>query len=130
MPVLQNPRHEAFAQARARGVRLEDAYEAAGYTPGNGHASRVALREDVAERIAELRAEQAELNGANTQSLILELLRMAKSETVLAAPGGAKEARLALADAARLSAELATERSRDRHELAMLLRKACSDNAL
>jgi hypothetical protein len=123
MPVLQNSRQEAFAQARAKGVRLEDAYEAAGYAPGNGHASRVALREDVAERIAELRAEQAELSGANTQSLILALLRMAKSDAVLAAPGGAREVRLALVDAARLSGELVMERVRDRHELAMLLRK-------
>ncbi len=125
MPVLQNSRQEAFAQARAKGVRLEDAYEAAGYAPGNGHASRVALREDVAERIAELRAEQAELSGANTQSLILALLRMAKSDAVLAAPGGAKEARLALVDAARLSGELFMEHVRDRHELAMLLKKSC-----
>jgi phage terminase small subunit len=51
MPVLDNPRHEAFAQARAKGARLEQAYEEAGFAPGNGHASRL-------DRIAIARCEQ------------------------------------------------------------------------
>ena len=40
MPQLENLRHEAFAQARAKGARLDDAYEDAGFAPSNGHASR------------------------------------------------------------------------------------------
>ena len=39
MPTLRNPRQEAFAQARAGGALLDDAYEAAGFAPGNRHAA-------------------------------------------------------------------------------------------
>ncbi|MGI9170060.1 MAG: hypothetical protein ACR2FH_07800, partial [Caulobacteraceae bacterium] len=57
MPVLDNPGHEAFALARAKGARLEDAYECAGFAPGNRHAARMAALPEVAERTVELRAE-------------------------------------------------------------------------
>jgi hypothetical protein len=50
MPVLENPRHEAFAQARARGALLNDAYESAGFVLLKGHPSRLAYRAEVAER--------------------------------------------------------------------------------
>ena len=56
MPTLQNPQHEAFAQARSRTVSLEDAFENAGYSPDRSHACRLAKRDDVSARIAELRA--------------------------------------------------------------------------
>ena len=65
MPLLKNPRHEAFAHARAKGALLDDAYEDAGFAPGNGHASRLAQRPEVAGRIAELRALQSDLGEAN-----------------------------------------------------------------
>jgi len=50
MPILQNARHEIFAQSRAKGARLEDAYEDAGFIPGNGHAGKLAQRPEVSER--------------------------------------------------------------------------------
>ena len=94
MPLLENPRHEAFAQARAKGARLEDAYEDAGFTPGNRHASRLAERREVIDRIAELRALQADLCDANLQGVVASLLRVAKaSEAPLAPPGGNKTPR-------------------------------------
>jgi hypothetical protein len=58
MPTLENPRYENFAQARAKGALLNDAYESAGFVPHRGHPSRLAYRAEVAERIAELRAAQ------------------------------------------------------------------------
>jgi phage terminase small subunit len=57
MPALRDPRHEAFAQARAKGALLIDAYESAGFVRHRGHPSRLALKLDVAHRIAELRAD-------------------------------------------------------------------------
>jgi hypothetical protein len=51
MPTLTDPRAEAFAQSRARGANLEDAYELAGFAGGQGHASRFARRAKVAARI-------------------------------------------------------------------------------
>src|SRR5438045_7897045 len=79
MPALANPRHEAFAQARARGAYLEDAYEDAGFAPGHGHASRLARTTCIVERIAELRAQKVDLDEARTHALIGGLLRLAKA---------------------------------------------------
>lgn len=114
MPLLENPRHEAFAQARAKGVRLEDAYEDAGFTPGNRHASRLAERREVIDRIAELCALQADLYDANLQGVVASLLRVAKASEALATPAGVKETRLTLLEALRLSRELASERDEER----------------
>ena len=114
MPILQNPRHEAFAQARAKGALLDDAYEDAGFAPGNGHASRLALRPEIAERIGELRAKRCELTESNTQAVIGALLRIAKASEALASPGGIKEARETLMQAWRLSSDLARDRAIER----------------
>ena len=114
MPTLQNVQYEAFATARAKGATLNDAYEDAGYAPGNGHASRVALREEVAERIAELRSVQAEAQDASPQSIIAALVRMAKTNEGLKSVEGTKEAPLNLIEAHRLLAELASRRAADR----------------
>ena len=114
MPTLQNAQYEAFALARAKGATLNDAYEDAGYAPGNGHASRVALREEVAERIAELRSAQAEAEDASPQAIIAALVRMAKTNEGLKSVEGMKEARLNLIEAHRLLAELASRRATDR----------------
>src|SRR5260221_4711672 len=112
MAILQNQSHEAFAQARAKGARLEDAYEDAGFMPGNGHASRVALRPEVAERIAELRALRPNIAEASTPGVIAALLSLAK--TLQTQAGGAKEARLALLEACRLQEGLSIDRRQDR----------------
>lgn len=114
MPILQNNRHEAFAQARAKGARLDDAYEDAGFAPGRGHASRLAHTPEVAERIAELRADQARLADASVQAVIVALLRIAKVGEDLGTPAGVKEARLTLLEAQRLTGALASSRSHER----------------
>ena len=114
MPLLANARHEAFAQARAKGALLDDAYEDAGFAPGRGHACRLAHTPEVAERIAELRADQARLADAGAQAVILSLLRIAKFSEDLGTPAGAKEARLTLLEAQRLTGELAFSRSYER----------------
>jgi hypothetical protein len=38
MPILPNPKHEAFAQALARGLSISAAYVQAGYKPNRGNA--------------------------------------------------------------------------------------------
>ena len=117
MPILQNPRHEAFAQARAKGALLDDAYEDAGFAPGNGHASRLALTPKLAERIGELRALNARLDEANPQAMIAALLALAEAGEALADGAGVREARLALLDAWRLRADWSAERNQDREEV-------------
>lgn len=57
--MLDNPKHEAFAQARAQGASVEDAFVAAGYKANSGNASRLNGNERVASRVKELQAASA-----------------------------------------------------------------------
>lgn len=56
MPVLDNPRHEAFAQALAKGNSASEAYVLAGYSRNEGNAGRLNRNEQVQRRVAELQA--------------------------------------------------------------------------
>ena len=114
MPILQNPRQEAFAQARAGGARLDDAYEAAGFAPGHGHASRMARRAEVAERIGELLAARTEAGPTDARTVIAALLRLADAGPAVANPSAIHETRLVLLDACRLMGELEKAREYDR----------------
>ena len=117
MPILKNARHEAFAQARARGARLDDAYEDAGFAPGRGHASRLAGQDKVAERIAELRALDTQMEGAEVQTVIVALLRLAGASEAEKNLAGLKEARQTLLEACRLRNELTEARNNERIQL-------------
>jgi hypothetical protein len=117
MPPLDNARHEAFAQACARGVRADQAYEDAGFAPGNGHGARLRERKDVAERIAELRAQQTHLQEASAEAVIAALLRITKTCDTAKSPAALREVRLALLDVYRLREELEIERECERQDL-------------
>jgi len=54
MAALSNPRREKFAQAVAAGMRVEDAYVAAGYAAGTRNGYRLRQRDEVRTRIDEL----------------------------------------------------------------------------
>lgn len=60
MAALDNARHEAFAQALAKGGSQADAYVAAGYKPSEANASRLTGNEKVASRVRELQEASAE----------------------------------------------------------------------
>lgn len=60
MPVLDNQRHEAFAQALAQGKSATEAYELAGFKPSRHHASRLATKGNVQARVAELQGMAAD----------------------------------------------------------------------
>lgn len=112
MPVLTNARHEAFAQARAQGAMLDDAYEDAGFVLIRGHASRLASQPNVAERIAEIRTDEAAFSGASAQGVIIALLALVQNKEISAA--SVKEARQTLLDAHRIHSELAEARKYER----------------
>ena len=114
MPKLINRRHEWFANLRARGLRLEDAYERAGYVPDRGHACRLASRPEVAERITELRSDFTDIVTADRPRVIDALMAIGQSCRSLATPSGLKEARFAYLEAARLQQQLAEDLARDR----------------
>jgi len=56
MPILSNPRHEAFAQALARGTSASAAYGEAGYKPHRSHAASMARQGHIVARVALQRA--------------------------------------------------------------------------
>jgi hypothetical protein len=117
MPTLANPRYEAFAQARAKGMLLMDAYESAGFVRHRGHPSRLALRDEVAERIAELRAMQTEAEDVSLVGLLASLRRIIKAGEASENPTLVNAARLAIVDASRIQAELARMQSHERRYL-------------
>ncbi|MDB5483141.1 MAG: hypothetical protein JWO83_4194 [Caulobacteraceae bacterium] len=114
MPALQNRRYEAFAQARAKGALLIDAYESAGFVRHRGHPSRLAWKAEVADRIAELRASQTDAEDLSPQGLLASLRRIIKAGETSDNPTLVNAARLAIVDAARLQAELARQQANDR----------------
>ena len=114
MSTLQNPRYEAFAQARAKGALLIDAYESAGFVRHRGHPSRLALKRDVAERIAELRASQTDIEDTSPLGLLASLRRIIKAGESSENPALVNAARLAIVDASRIQAELARQQAADR----------------
>jgi hypothetical protein len=80
---LRNVRHERFAQARAKGASLGDAYLAAGYTTksarqAGNHGGRLARRALVAARIEELQeriAERTIASAAYDRDYVIRALR-------------------------------------------------------
>ena len=117
MPPIQNPQHETFAQARAKGATLDDAFENAGYPPDRSHACRLAKREDVAARIAFLRAERDQAEDSQPQMIIDALVRMARDSEALKTPAGMKEARLNLLEADRLRTVLTKHKNIERYDI-------------
>ncbi|MGP9819200.1 terminase small subunit [Salinarimonas sp. NSM] len=73
MPAMKNARHEAFAQAVAKGRTQVEAYALAGYKPNDGHAARLAGNGRVRARIAELQGRAAERTAVTIESLTAEL---------------------------------------------------------
>lgn len=67
MPVLPNARHERFAQARAKGKTIDEAYAEAGFKANRGNAARLNAIESVRKRVEEITsrvAEKAEWSSA------------------------------------------------------------------
>lgn len=81
MPVLRDPRREAYAQARVKGRTCAEAYLEAGYksTPANAdkNARRVEHRDDVQARMDELKAAAAERAELTAADVIAELWKVA-----------------------------------------------------
>lgn len=68
MPVLKNARHEAYAQARAKGKTVDEAYIEAGFKANRGNAARLNANESIRKRVEEITsrvAEKAEWSAAD-----------------------------------------------------------------
>ncbi len=114
MPSLPNPRQEAFARARAKGVLLDDAYEMAGFTPGNRHGARLAREPEVADRIAELIATSTDEKPPNIDTVIAAMMRLAEAAPASTNPAAINQALVVLMQARTLIAEGQKAREADR----------------
>lgn len=90
LPLLDNPRHERFAQLLAKGKTQADAYEEAGYRPNDGGASRLAGNVKVKARLTEL-TERAATRAEVSKSWVMERLmrnaQMCLGEAPMVTPG-------------------------------------------
>lgn len=75
MPVLDNPKHEIFAQLLAKGKPQAEAYETAGYEPDptGGAPSRLSGDVRVQERVKELQEKAARRVEVTVENLADEL---------------------------------------------------------
>ncbi len=115
MPTLTDPRAEAFAQSRARGANLEDAYELAGFAGGQGHASRFSRRAKVAARVGEL-IEAGRRQPVTGQDIAFELQRMVRNFEDFDSPQRMRETRETLVELRKVQMELERERSIEREK--------------
>jgi hypothetical protein len=112
MPALKNPRHEAFAQALARGMSAAAAYGQVGFKPHRANAATLARKEHISVRVAELQEEQLAIHqqataaaAANKQVTIESLIAEAEAARAkaMSEKGGAAAAVSALTAKAKLA---------------------------
>jgi phage terminase small subunit len=84
MPPLSNPKHELFAQERAKGVSASWAYVKAGFKRHDSNAARLSKNDKVAARIEEIqgRGEQRAIAKieADAEKTLIEAARLAFSD--------------------------------------------------
>src|SRR5690348_15212934 len=110
MAILTNPRHEAFAQAVARGMSASAAYVQAGYKANRHNAAALAREQHIGTRVAELQEEQLAIHqqasaaaAANKQVTIESLIAEAARAKAVSEKGGAAAAVSALTAKAKLA---------------------------
>jgi hypothetical protein len=112
MPVLNNPRHEAFAQALACGMSASAAYAEVGYRPHRHNAATLARKEHISVRVSELQEEQLAIHqqataeaAANAKVTIESLIAEAEAARMkaMSEKGGAAAAVTALTAKAKLA---------------------------
>lgn len=76
MPVLKNARHEAFAQALAKGKSADDAYVSAGFKANRGNAARLNANESIRKRVDEIIGKGADKAAVTVARVLQELSRL------------------------------------------------------
>jgi hypothetical protein len=113
MPILPNPKHEAFAQALARGLSISAAYVEAGYKPNRGNAHTLLKQKKcISKRVEEIQAEQLAIHqqataeaAADAKVTLESLIAEAEAARVkaMAEKGGSAAAVSALTAKAKLA---------------------------
>jgi len=113
MPILPNPKHEAFAQALARGLSISAAYVQAGYKPNRGNAHTLAKQnKSISKRVEEIQVEQLAIHqqvtaeaAVNAKVTLESLIAEAEAARVkaMSEKGGSAAAVSALTAKAKLA---------------------------
>jgi hypothetical protein len=113
MPALANSRHEAFAQALARGLSISAAYVQAGYKANRGNAHTLLKQnQGISKRVEEIQVEQLAIHrqataeaAANAKVTIESLIAEAEAARVkaMSEKGGSAAAVSALTAKAKLA---------------------------
>lgn len=80
MPVLDNARHERFAQELAKGKTADEAYVAAGYKENRHNASRLKTNEHITDRVDEILGKAAERVEITQARVLDELAKIGFSD--------------------------------------------------
>ena len=73
MPALENPKHEAFCQARHKGMTKDQAYKDAGYKPSRTAAHRLSTNVNIVARLKELQQKTAVNHEVTVDTIAAEL---------------------------------------------------------
>lgn len=103
MPALSNPKHERFAQLRAKGLTADDAYAEAGYSPNRQNAHRLTTNDDILRRVAELQERAAQRTEITVAGITERLLAIATKGEAASDAALLAVARASLMDAAKLN---------------------------
>ncbi len=104
MPLLDNPRHETFAQNVARGKSFNEAYTIGGYQENGGNASTLAARPEVAKRITEIKSIAAMRAQVSAERVLAELARIGFADITEAVQ--VKNGKVMIVDTAELSPDI------------------------
>jgi phage terminase small subunit len=118
MGILSNPKHEAFAQALAKGLSQEAAHAEAGYKPSRFTASRLATKDNIQQRVAEIMAAAAKRSAKTLDDVLAEYERIAftgLSKFVRVDADGTPQIDLSQCSPADL--DLLSEIQTDRHQM-------------
>jgi len=95
MPILNNQRHELFAQELAKGKSADEAYVLAGFKANRGNASVLKAKQNISKRVEEIQARAAADVGLSKKWVIEKLIsnveRAMQAEEIKDANGGTGE---------------------------------------
>jgi hypothetical protein len=69
MPMLDNPKHEAFCLFRVQGKTQDEAYKLAGFKPSRQNAHKLTTKDYIQARLKELRKGSAERAEVTTDTM-------------------------------------------------------------
>ena len=119
MPVLENPRHELFAQGLAVGKTQKQAYIDAGYSTQDARAKAsrlLASKGNIFARKIELQQGSAKEAQITIERLTQGLLRIADKAEAIEDASGYQAARAAIMDAAKLNG-LIVDKTDNKHQV-------------